>query len=41
MLKEYYKRVQDRIKEVRMLHVGLGSNFWHPYDVWFVITGRM
>lgn len=33
------KRVKDRIAEVKMLHVSLGSNLWHPIDVLFVFTG--
>lgn len=29
-----------RMVQVRMLHIGLNSNFWHWRDVWFVLTGR-
>ena len=34
-------RFRERLAAVRMLHVGLGSNFWHWRDIWFVITGRV
>ena len=37
---KYFKDVGLRIKSVRMLHIGLGSNLWHPIDIWFVLTGR-
>lgn len=33
------KEIKARYAEVKMLHVGLGSNFWHPLDVLFVLTG--
>lgn len=36
----YYSKVSTRYKEVKMLHIGLNSGFWHPLDIWFVITGR-
>jgi hypothetical protein len=39
MLAEYRKRFKARYSELSMLHVGLGSNFWHPLDIIFVVTG--
>jgi hypothetical protein len=33
------QRMKTRIVEVRMLHVGLGSNFWHWRDILYVLTG--
>ena len=33
------ERIKQRIKEMRMLHVSLGSNFWHAEDIIFVLTG--
>lgn len=35
------KRFKDRAVAVKMLHIGLGSSFWYPSDVWFVLTGRV
>ena len=37
----YFKRVADRRKSVKMLHVSFGSGWWHLLDIWFVITGRV
>lgn len=34
-------RMKNRYKEIKMLHIGLGSGFWHPYDVIYVVTGRV
>jgi hypothetical protein len=39
MLRRYAKGFKERAAEVRMLHVGFGSNFWHPLDILFVVTG--
>lgn len=36
----YVKSFKNRLAEMRMMHVGLGSGFWHPYDVWYLFTGR-
>lgn len=33
--------MRKRIVQVRMLHTGLGSNWWHWRDIWFVLTGRV
>jgi D-alanyl-lipoteichoic acid acyltransferase DltB (MBOAT superfamily) len=33
------KAIHDRAVSVRMLHVALGSNFWHWQDILFVLTG--
>ena len=30
-----------RYKQVKMLHISLGSHRWHWMDVWFVLTGRV
>jgi hypothetical protein len=30
-----------RMVQVKMLHIGLGSNFGHWRDIWFVLTGRV
>lgn len=37
---KYYGEVGQRYKEVKMLHIGL-NGWWHPLDIWFVITGRV
>ncbi len=33
------ERIKQRAATVRMLHIGLGSNFWHAEDIIFVLTG--
>ncbi len=37
----YFREVRHRILNVRMLHIGLGSDLWHLIDIWYVITGRV
>ena len=32
--------MKNRVLQVRMLHISLGSDFWHWRDIWFVLTGR-
>lgn len=34
------KALRSRLVEIRMLHVGLGSQFWHWRDVLYLLTGR-
>ena len=40
-----YNRNQGEMKlryqQVKMLHVSLGSHFWHWRDIVFVLTGRV
>ena len=33
------KNIRRRYAEICMLHVGLGSKFWHAEDIIFVLTG--
>jgi hypothetical protein len=40
-MKALLARIRARIIEVKMLHVSLGSNLWHPMDVWFVLSGKV
>ena len=30
-----------RYKQVKMLHISLGSHVWHLMDIWYVLTGRV
>jgi hypothetical protein len=35
------KRMKNRVVEIRMLHIGLNSSFWHPFDIVYVLTGKV
>lgn len=39
MVQKKLKHFRDRVVEVKMLHIGLGSNLWYPMDVVYVVTG--
>jgi hypothetical protein len=38
-IRAYFKRCRDRKAEIAMLYIGLHSNFWHPINTIFVLTG--
>jgi hypothetical protein len=33
--------MKNRVAEIRMLHAGLGSKFWHWRDILYVLTGKV
>jgi hypothetical protein len=35
------KRIRNRYVEMKLMHVGLNSAFWHPLDVLYVLTGQV